>query len=116
VPRRPARRAPLVALLLLLTGCGLLPPAADAVGGGPTGILDDAAAEEAVAAGERTATGVLSAARAELDSARVEPEYLELRSARDLSPADRVNGATLLAVAARVGETRLIDNTILGDP
>jgi pantoate--beta-alanine ligase len=43
----------------------------------------------------------------------VEPEYLELRSARDLAPAERVNGSTLLAVAARVGRARLIDNTIL---
>ena len=74
-----------------------------------------AAAEAAVAGGERSASAVLRAARSELDAARVEPEYLELRSARDLSPARRVNGSTLLAVAARVGNTRLIDNTILGD-
>ena len=58
---------------------------------------------------------MLAAARAELDAAGVEPEYLELRSAQDLSPVDRVNGSTLLAVAARVGRARLIDNTILGD-
>ena len=32
----------------------------------------------------------------------------------DLSPVERVNGSTLLAVAARVGRARLIDNTILG--
>ena len=38
-----------------------------------------------------------------LDAGGVEPEYLELRSADDLSPAERVNGRTLLAVAARVG-------------
>ena len=47
--------------------------------------------------------------------AGIEPEYLELRSAQDLSPVERVNGSTLLAVAARVGRARLIDNTILGD-
>ena len=57
---------------------------------------------------------VLDAARAELRDAGVEPEYLELRSAKDLSPVERVNGSTLLAVAARVGRARLIDNTILG--
>ena len=33
---------------------------------------------------------------------------------QDLSPVERVNGSTLLAVAARVGRARLIDNTILG--
>ena len=74
------------------------------------------AANAAVAGGRRDAASVLAAARRELDSRGVEPEYLELRSADDLSPADRVNGRTLLAVAARVGRARLIDNTILGDP
>jgi pantoate--beta-alanine ligase len=72
------------------------------------------AAEREVAAGHVDARAVLAAARAELDAAGVEPEYLELRSAHDLSPAERVNGNTLLAVAARVGRARLIDNTMLG--
>jgi pantoate--beta-alanine ligase len=72
------------------------------------------AAEDAVALGERDAAAVLAAARGELDAAGIEPEYLELRSATDLTPAERVNGSTLLAVAARVGRARLIDNTILG--
>ncbi len=73
------------------------------------------AAESTVAAGELDAARVLAAARRELDQAGVEPEYLELRSATDLRPVERVNGSTLLAVAARVGGARLIDNTILGD-
>jgi pantoate--beta-alanine ligase len=72
------------------------------------------AAEDEVAAGRLDASAVLSAARAQLAAHGVEPEYLELRSAADLTPAQRVNGATLLAVAARVGRARLIDNTILG--
>ena len=72
------------------------------------------AAERSVAGGRRDAASVLGAARAELDRAGVEPEYLELRSLTDLAPADRVNGSTLLAVAARVGRARLIDNAILG--
>jgi pantoate--beta-alanine ligase len=72
------------------------------------------AAEESVARGERDVQAVLAAARAELDEAGIEPEYLELRSAADLSPAQRVNGSMLLAVAARVGRARLIDNTIIG--
>jgi pantoate--beta-alanine ligase len=73
------------------------------------------AAAQAVARGERAADAVLGVARAELDSAGVDPEYLELRSADDLSPAQQVNGSTLLAVAARIGGARLIDNTILGE-
>jgi pantoate--beta-alanine ligase len=71
------------------------------------------AAESRVAAGERDARAVVAAARAELEAAGIEPDYLELRSATDLSPVERVNGSTLLAVAARVGRARLIDNTIL---
>jgi pantoate--beta-alanine ligase len=72
------------------------------------------AADAEVAAGRRDGEAVLAAARRELDARGVEPEYLELRSAEDLAPAERVNGRTLLAVAARVGRARLIDNAILG--
>jgi pantoate--beta-alanine ligase len=72
------------------------------------------AAEAAVESGQLDARPVLDAARGELDAHGIDPDYLELRSATDLSPVERVNGTTLLAVAARVGRARLIDNTILG--
>ncbi|HEV3378723.1 MAG TPA: pantoate--beta-alanine ligase [Thermoleophilaceae bacterium] len=72
------------------------------------------AAEAAVDSGQIDAQAVLAAARGELDAYGIEPEYLELRSTTDLSPVERVNGSTLLAVAAKVGRARLIDNTILG--
>ena len=72
------------------------------------------AAEERAAQGEQDAGAIVAAAKAELDEAGIEPEYLELRSATDLSPLHRVNGSMLLAVAARVGRARLIDNTIIG--
>jgi pantoate--beta-alanine ligase len=71
------------------------------------------AAERAVERGELDADAVIAAARRELDEAGIEPEYLELRATTDLTPAERVNGSTLLAVAARVGRARLIDNTML---
>ena len=71
------------------------------------------AAEAAVAGGERDGGAVLAAARSELSSAGLVPEYLELRSAEDLTPVESVNGSTLLAVAARVGRARLIDNVVL---
>ena len=48
-PTPASRRAPLAALLLVLTGCGLLPPPGDAAGTAPTGVLDDAAADQAIA-------------------------------------------------------------------
>jgi pantoate--beta-alanine ligase len=72
------------------------------------------AAEAAVESGQIDSRAVLEAARGELDAHGIEPEYIELRSATDLSPVERVNGSTLLAVAAQVGRARLIDNTILG--
>ena len=72
------------------------------------------AAEAAVASGTREAGAVVAVARDELERAGLEPDYLQLRSATDLSPVERVNGSTLLAVAARVGRARLIDNAILG--
>jgi pantoate--beta-alanine ligase len=72
------------------------------------------AAQAAVESGRIDAQAVLEAARGELDAHGIDPEYLELRSATDLSPVERVNGSTLLAVAARVGRARLIDNTVLG--
>ncbi len=72
------------------------------------------AAEAAVASGTRDASAVVGAARDELARVGIEPDYLQLRSATDLSPVERVNGSTLLAVAAHVGRARLIDNAILG--
>jgi pantoate--beta-alanine ligase len=71
------------------------------------------AAEQVVADGRVDAATVIASARRELDEAGIDPEYLELRSLTDLTPAERVNGSTLLAVAARVGRARLIDNTLL---
>jgi pantoate--beta-alanine ligase len=46
----------------------------------------------------------------------VEPEYLAVVGPHDLCPVERVSGVVLVAVAARVGPTRLIDNTILHSP
>ena len=69
------------------------------------------AAEAAVAERRTDADDVLAAAREQLEQAGIEPEYLELSSAKDLAPVERVNGSTLLAVAAQVGRARLIDNT-----
>jgi pantoate--beta-alanine ligase len=73
------------------------------------------AAEAAAAAGERSAEAVLAAARAELAAAGIEPEYLEARDAGDLTPVRSLNGRpVLVAVAARVGGARLIDNVVIG--
>jgi pantoate--beta-alanine ligase len=71
------------------------------------------AAATTVAAGERDAGAVLDAARAVLTGAGIDPEYLELRSPDDLAERHTFDQPTLLAVAARVGPARLIDNRIL---
>ena len=69
------------------------------------------AAEDAIAAGERDATAVTAAARAAMDS--VEPDYLALVDPDSFEPVQNVNGRVLVAVAARIGATRLIDNTVI---
>ncbi|MFD5224172.1 pantoate--beta-alanine ligase [Microbacterium sp. NPDC058342] len=73
--------------------------------------LDAAAALHA--AGERDAARIVDAAQRVLAEAGIRPEYLELRSNDDLRPLERVDGDALLAVAARVGAARLIDNHVL---
>jgi pantoate--beta-alanine ligase len=73
------------------------------------------AAEDAVHGGERDAATIVARARAALAEHDVEPEYLELVSADTLAPVERVGDAdVLVAVAARVGPARLIDNTVIG--
>jgi pantoate--beta-alanine ligase len=73
------------------------------------------AAAGAVIAGERDAGATVgAAARVVATEPRVELEYLELRDAHDLTPCSGdIEGDVLLALAARVGETRLIDNVML---
>jgi pantoate--beta-alanine ligase len=71
------------------------------------------AAEALLAAGERDAGALRATALAAMRDRGVEPDYLELVRTDDLQPVTRVDGEALLAVAARVGATRLIDNTIL---
>jgi len=74
------------------------------------------AAERLYAEGEREGAKLLAAASGPLATARVEPEYLELRRFQDLEPLDRADEPCVLLVAARIGSTRLIDNHILRRP
>jgi pantoate--beta-alanine ligase len=72
------------------------------------------AAERAAREGETSIASLVEAARAELHNAGIEPEYVEARAADDLSPIAELNGRpVLVAVAARVGEARLIDNVVI---
>lgn len=72
------------------------------------------AARQALAGGERDAAAIAAAARSAMIAAGVEPEYLELVSPDTFVPIGHVNGQpALVAVAARVGDVRLIDNALL---
>jgi pantoate--beta-alanine ligase len=63
--------------------------------------------------GERDAGSIRAAALKVLKDAGIHPEYLELRDAETLEPVADTTRDTLLAVAARVGAARLIDNHVL---
>jgi pantoate--beta-alanine ligase len=72
------------------------------------------AAEEAARGGETSTESLVEVARAELRNSGIEPEYVEARAAEDLSPVAELNGRpVLVAVAARVGRARLIDNVLI---
>lgn len=72
-----------------------------------------AAAAAAVANGERDADALIGVAREAMAPFEVEPEYLALVSPDTLEPIERLREPALLAIAARIGATRLIDNTTL---
>jgi pantoate--beta-alanine ligase len=71
------------------------------------------AAQELSASGERSAAALLEAAHAAMEEHAVSPEYLALVDPETLEPLQELEGEALLAVAARLGEVRLIDNVIL---
>ncbi len=73
------------------------------------------AAEAAFDEGERRGDVLRGRLRSELErEASVRLEYASIVSTLDLSDLDTVPDRALAAVAARVGETRLIDNVVLG--
>jgi pantoate--beta-alanine ligase len=75
------------------------------------------AAEQAARDGNTSPSALVEVVRTELGNAGIEPEYVEARSADDLSPVAELNGRpVLLAVAARVGRARLIDNVVIAPP
>jgi pantoate--beta-alanine ligase len=74
------------------------------------------AADKAIAAGA-TRLDAAAAATAVLDAASVVPDYLEILAAEDLLPPRWGPGETVvIAIAARIGRARLIDNTIVKLP
>jgi pantoate--beta-alanine ligase len=74
------------------------------------------AAHQAFVAGERHAAALDMLVRGRIGA---EPaltlEYLAIAEPRALTPVETVDAGTVLALAARLGRTRLIDNIILGE-
>lgn len=64
--------------------------------------------------GEKAAEPLLARVLEVLAEHSVVAEYAELRDATTLESVTVLSGPTLLALAARVGTTRLIDNVVLG--
>lgn len=70
--------------------------------------------QELAAAGVRNAARLLEAGRQEFAAEpSVVLDYFEIVNAESLDPVEEVSSGTLVAVAAYVGTTRLIDNEVL---
>ncbi|MEP6687000.1 MAG: pantoate--beta-alanine ligase [Gemmatimonadales bacterium] len=73
------------------------------------------AAHETFRAGERSAAVLLAVVRRVLATQpTVKLEYVALAEPATLAPVETVDTDTVVALAARIGRTRLIDNIILG--
>ena len=66
------------------------------------------AAEDLMDKGERNAETILNTVRAGLKD--VEIEYVTLVDGEEMTPVTTINGPVMLAVAVKLGATRLIDN------
>ncbi len=74
------------------------------------------AASRRAAAGERSAPALVAVARETMVAAGVEPEYVAVVDPDTFEPRETLASDCLLAVAARIGEVRLIDNAVLAPP
>lgn len=75
-----------------------------------------AAVSAAVAAGETSVDVLRSRASEVLSEGALDPEYLAFVSPESFAPVTSVGGTVLCAIAARVGDVRLIDNELLNPP
>jgi len=72
-------------------------------------------AEELYAAGERKASAIRQRMAQEIESVGgVQVQYIAIVADGTLTPVERIDGPTTIALAATVGKTRLIDNILIG--
>jgi pantoate--beta-alanine ligase len=69
---------------------------------------------DAAAAGTADLEALRARALARLEASGIRPEYMAFVDPATFAPVDTVDGPVLVAIAARVGSTRLIDNIVLG--
>ena len=65
--------------------------------------------------GERDPRALEDAARLPIEGAFDSIDYVAIADADSLAPLERVQDRAVIAVAARIGKTRLIDNVVLGE-
>ena len=74
-------------------------------------------AQEAVASGQRQAAPLIELMTAELNKEPLaDIDYVEVVDGLSMQPVETVKDGDLVAMAVRIGTTRLIDNFIVGDP
>jgi pantoate--beta-alanine ligase len=73
-------------------------------------------ARELYCQGQRNATEIRTAIRAILDAeTMIKTDYVTVSDPDSLEELDQIEGRALVALAARIGNTRLIDNIVLGE-
>lgn len=71
-------------------------------------------AEEMASDGEKSSKAVTDAVRAEIEKEPLaEVEYVSAVDSLSMEPVETVEKGTLIAIAVRIGQTRLIDNCVL---
>jgi pantoate--beta-alanine ligase len=73
-------------------------------------------AEDLAAEGERDVATIRRQMQREIErTGGIELQYLAFVADGTLTPVETITGPTTIAVAARVGKTRLIDNTLVSE-
>jgi len=74
-------------------------------------------AQNAIAAGQRSSAAIIALIKTKIVSEPMaEIDYVEVVDGLTMQPKDQIEDGDLVAIAVRIGSTRLIDNFTVGDP
>ena len=74
-------------------------------------------AQNAIAAGQRSSAAIIALIKTKIVSEpTAEIDYVEVVDGLTMQPKDQIEDGDLVAIAVRIGDTRLIDNFTVGDP